>query len=60
MAIVGGDEQIALLARQASNWGDIGIDQRAQHLREHRFGRALLARDHQEGIGPATRPKAKP
>jgi len=43
-----GDEEIALLAGQGSYRGNIGIDQRAEHLREHRFGRALLARGHQE------------
>src|SRR5215471_9451965 len=31
MAVVGSDEEIALLARQASNRGDIGVDERAQY-----------------------------
>ena len=53
MAVVGGDEEIALFARQGPHRGGIGIDQRPQHLREHGLGRALLARDHQQRIGTA-------
>ena len=53
MAIVGGDEEIALLAGQRPGRGSIRINQRPQHLREHGLRRALLARYHQEGIGAA-------
>ena len=32
MAVVGGDEEIALLARQRPDRGGVGIDKRPQHL----------------------------
>jgi hypothetical protein len=34
MAVVGRNEEIVLLTQQSSKRRDIGIDKRAQHLRE--------------------------
>jgi hypothetical protein len=53
MAVVGGDEEIALVPRQGPDRGSIGIDQRPQYLRKHRLGRPLLARDYQKRVRAA-------
>jgi hypothetical protein len=63
MAVGGDNEEIALFARQASNRGDIGIDQRARSI----FESTLLAdparrrspagdRDRRDAARPAAMP----
>ena len=53
MAVAGGDEQVAILARQGPQRRGVGIEQRPQDRREGRFRRTLLARKHEHRIRTA-------
>ena len=48
IAVIGGNHQLALLARERPHRGGIGIDQRLEQLGEDGLGRALLARYRQK------------
>ena len=53
MAIAGGDEQVAILARQGAQGRGVRIEQRPQDRREGGLRRSLLARQHDHRIGAA-------
>ena len=53
MAVVGGDEQVAVLTWQGAQGCRVGVQQRPQDRREGGLRRSLLARQHQHGIGAA-------
>ena len=53
IAVIGGNHQLALLARERPHRGGIGIDQRLEQLGEDGLCGALLARYRQKGIRTA-------
>ncbi len=53
MAVAGGDEQVAILARQGPQGRGVRIEQRPQDRREGGLRRTLLARQHDHRIGTA-------
>ena len=53
IAVVGGDHQLALLARERPHRGGVGVDQRLEQLGEDGLGRALLAGYRQQRIRAA-------
>jgi hypothetical protein len=51
-AVVGGNHQLASLARERLHWGGIGVDQRLEQLGEDGLGRALpIPRYCEERVG---------
>ena len=51
VAVGGGDEEVAVLARQSAQGRRVGIEQRPQDRREGGLRRSLLARQHEHRIG---------
>jgi hypothetical protein len=51
MSIGGGDEQLAVVARQSAQWCSVRVNERSQDFRYSRFGGALLAGEGKGRIG---------